>query len=56
MLAGIAEGLNDAEIAATLKPLGKTVFDRIRVEHRYQAIALAREAGLGTAMSFVKQG
>jgi hypothetical protein len=25
------------------------VFDKIRVEHRYQAIVLAREAGLGRA-------
>jgi len=32
------------------------VFDKIRVEHRYQAIVLAREAGLGRAIRLVKQG
>jgi hypothetical protein len=30
------------------------VFDKIRVEHRYQAIVLAREAGLGRAGSLVR--
>jgi hypothetical protein len=31
------------------------VFDKIRVEHRYQAIVLAREAGLGRASSLVRE-
>jgi DNA-binding NarL/FixJ family response regulator len=62
-LEGIAEGLNNAEIAAALKPSGKTVrshitrvLDKICVEHRYQAIVPARGAGLGRAISLVKQG
>ncbi len=55
VLDGIAEGLDNAEIAASLDLSEKTVrnhitrvFDKIRVEHRYQAIVRAREAGLGT--------
>ena len=63
VLEGIAEGLNNAEIAAALKLSEKTVrnhitrvFDKIRVEHRYQAIVLAREAGLGRATGLIKQG
>jgi DNA-binding NarL/FixJ family response regulator len=62
VLEGIAEGLNNAEIAAALELSEKTVrnhitrvFDKIRVEHRYQAIVLAREAGLGRASRLVKQ-
>jgi pimeloyl-ACP methyl ester carboxylesterase/DNA-binding CsgD family transcriptional regulator len=62
VLEGIAEGLNNAEIAAALKLSEKTVrnhitrvFDKIRVEHRYQAIVLAREAGLGRASRLVKR-
>jgi pimeloyl-ACP methyl ester carboxylesterase/DNA-binding CsgD family transcriptional regulator len=54
VLDGIAEGLNNAEIAASLGLSEKTVrnhitrvFDKIGVQHRYQAIVLAREAGLG---------
>ncbi len=54
VLEGIAEGLDNAEIAVSLELSEKTVrnhitrvFDKIRVEHRYQAIVLAREAGLG---------
>jgi pimeloyl-ACP methyl ester carboxylesterase/DNA-binding CsgD family transcriptional regulator len=54
VLEGIAEGQDNAEIAASLGLSEKTVrnhitrvFDKICVEHRYQAIVLAREAGLG---------
>jgi pimeloyl-ACP methyl ester carboxylesterase/DNA-binding winged helix-turn-helix (wHTH) protein/DNA-binding CsgD family transcriptional regulator len=54
VLEGIAEGLDNAEIAAALGLSVKTVrnhitrvFDKISVQHRYQAIVLAREAGLG---------
>jgi pimeloyl-ACP methyl ester carboxylesterase/DNA-binding CsgD family transcriptional regulator len=52
----IASGLDNAEIAQTLSLSEKTVrnhitrvFDKIGAEHRYQAIVLAREAGLGSA-------
>ena len=62
VLEGIAEGLNNSEIAASLRLSEKTVrnhitrvFDKICVEHRYQAIVLAREAGLGRASRLVKQ-
>jgi pimeloyl-ACP methyl ester carboxylesterase/DNA-binding CsgD family transcriptional regulator len=62
VLEGIAEGLNTSEIAASLRLSEKTVrnhitrvFDKICVEHRYQAIVLAREAGLGGASRLVKQ-
>jgi DNA-binding NarL/FixJ family response regulator len=62
VLEGIAEGLDNSEIAASLRLSEKTVrnhitrvFDKIRVEHRYQAIVLAREAGLGRASRLVKQ-
>jgi pimeloyl-ACP methyl ester carboxylesterase/DNA-binding CsgD family transcriptional regulator len=55
VLEGIAQGLDNSEIATSLGLSEKTVrnhitriFDKIRVEHRYQAIVLAREAGLGT--------
>lgn len=54
VLEGIAEGLGNAEIAASLSLSEKTVrnhitrvFHKIGVEHRYQAIVRAREAGLG---------
>jgi DNA-binding NarL/FixJ family response regulator len=54
VLDGIARGLDNAEIATSLQLSEKTVrnhitqvFDKISVEHRYQAIVLAREAGLG---------
>jgi len=54
VLEGIASGLDNAEIAVLLSLSEKTVrkhitrvFDKICVEHRYQAIVLAREAGLG---------
>jgi pimeloyl-ACP methyl ester carboxylesterase/DNA-binding CsgD family transcriptional regulator len=56
VLEGIAEGLDNSEIAASLGLSVKTVrnhitrvFDKICVEHRYQAIVRARDAGLGTA-------
>lgn len=56
VLERIAAGLDNAQIAASLQLSEKTVrnhitrvFDKIRVEHRYQAIVLAREAGLGKA-------
>jgi pimeloyl-ACP methyl ester carboxylesterase/DNA-binding CsgD family transcriptional regulator len=58
VLDGIAKGLDNAEIARSLRLSEKTVrnhitriFDKIRVKHRYQAIVLAREAGLGDASS-----
>jgi pimeloyl-ACP methyl ester carboxylesterase/DNA-binding CsgD family transcriptional regulator len=54
VLEGIAAGQNNAEIAASLELSEKTVrnhitrvFDKISVEHRYEAIVRAREAGLG---------
>jgi pimeloyl-ACP methyl ester carboxylesterase/DNA-binding CsgD family transcriptional regulator len=54
VLEGIAEGLDNSEIAALLGLSEKTVrnhitrvFDKIGVEHRYQAIVRARDAGLG---------
>jgi len=57
VLEGIAEGLDNAEIATSLGLSEKTVrnhitrvFDKIGVEHRYQAIVRARDAGLGTAI------
>ena len=50
----IAEGMDNSEIAATLVLSEKTVrnhitrvFDKIGVAHRYEAIVLARDAGLG---------
>jgi len=56
VLEGIARGLDNAEIAAELAMSEKTVrnhvtrvFDKIGVAHRYQAIVLARDAGLGGA-------
>jgi pimeloyl-ACP methyl ester carboxylesterase/DNA-binding CsgD family transcriptional regulator len=52
----IARGLDNAEIAASLRLSEKTVrnhitrvLDKIGVQHRYQAIVLARDAGLGGA-------
>ena len=56
VLEAIARGLDNAEIAAELVLSEKTVrnhitrvFDKIGVAHRYQAIVLARDAGLGAA-------
>jgi len=56
VLEGIAGGLDNAEIAASLGLSEKTVrnhitrvFAKIGVAHRYQAIVLARDAGLGTS-------
>jgi pimeloyl-ACP methyl ester carboxylesterase/DNA-binding CsgD family transcriptional regulator len=55
VLEAIADGLDNAEIADILGLAEKTVrnhitrvFDKIRVQHRYQAIVRARDAGLGT--------
>jgi len=55
VLERIAAGMDNAELAAALGVSEKTVrnhitrlFDKIRVKHRYEAIVLAREAGLGT--------
>jgi pimeloyl-ACP methyl ester carboxylesterase/DNA-binding CsgD family transcriptional regulator len=60
VLEGIAEGLNNAEIAASLQLSEKTVrnhitrvFDKLCVEQRCQAIVLAREAGLGKASKLI---
>ncbi len=54
VLEAIAQGLDNSEIAASLGLSEKTVrnhitrvLDKIGVEHRYQAIVRAREAGLG---------
>jgi len=62
VLEGIAEGLNNSEIAVSLRLSEKTVrnhitrvFDKLCVEHRYQAIVLAREAGLGRTGRLAKQ-
>ena len=56
----IARGLDNSEIAASLDLAEKTVrnhitrvFDKLGVQHRYQAIVLAREAGLGVSGSLV---
>jgi pimeloyl-ACP methyl ester carboxylesterase/DNA-binding CsgD family transcriptional regulator len=56
----IARGLDNSEIATSLGLAEKTVrnhitrvFDKIGVEHRYQAIVLARNAGLGLAAGLV---
>ena len=62
VLEGIAEGLDNSEIADRYVSPEKTVrnhitrvFDKICVEHRYQAIVLAREAGLGRANKLINQ-
>jgi pimeloyl-ACP methyl ester carboxylesterase/DNA-binding CsgD family transcriptional regulator len=58
VLDGIADGLDNSEIAVSLGLSEKTVrnhitrvFDKIQVQHRYQAIVRARDAGLGTNRS-----
>jgi DNA-binding CsgD family transcriptional regulator len=55
VLERIADGLDNSEIASVLGLSEKTVrnhitrvFDKIQVQHRYQAIVRARDAGLGT--------
>jgi pimeloyl-ACP methyl ester carboxylesterase len=55
VLERIAEGLDNAEIARALGLSEKTIrnhvtriFDKIHVQHRYEAIVRARDAGLGT--------
>jgi DNA-binding NarL/FixJ family response regulator len=55
VLEAIADGLNNCEIATALGLSEKTVrnhitrvFDKIQVQHRYEAIVRARDAGLGT--------
>jgi DNA-binding NarL/FixJ family response regulator len=62
VLERIAEGLDNAQIASALRLSEKTVrnhitrvFDKIGVEHRYQAIVLARDSGLGTVRTAVDQ-
>ncbi len=54
VLEGIAEGQDNSEIAVSLGLSEETmrnhitrVFDKIGVEHRYEAIVRARDAGLG---------
>jgi DNA-binding NarL/FixJ family response regulator len=54
VLDAIAQGLDNSEIAASLGLSEKTVrnhitrvLDKIGVEHRYEAIVRAREAGFG---------
>jgi pimeloyl-ACP methyl ester carboxylesterase/DNA-binding CsgD family transcriptional regulator len=61
VLDGIAAGLDNAEIAASLGLSEKTVrnhitrvFDKIGVQHRYQAIVRARDAGLGMGKRLVQ--
>jgi DNA-binding NarL/FixJ family response regulator len=56
VLEGIAGGLDNTEIAAWLGLSEKTVrnhitriLDKIGVDHRYQAIVRARDAGFGVA-------
>jgi pimeloyl-ACP methyl ester carboxylesterase/DNA-binding CsgD family transcriptional regulator len=63
VLDGIAAGLGNAEIGRSLRLSEKTVrnhitriFDKLSVKHRYQAIVLAREAGLGGGEGPAGQG
>ena len=55
ILEGIAGGLDNADIARSLGLSEKTVrnyitrvFDKLQVQHRYEAIVRARDAGLGS--------
>jgi DNA-binding CsgD family transcriptional regulator len=57
VLDAIADGLDNSEIASALGLSEKTVrnhitrvFDKIQVQHRYEAIVRARDAGLGTRL------
>jgi DNA-binding NarL/FixJ family response regulator len=57
VLEAIADGLDNSDIASALGLSEKTVrnhitrvFDKIQVQHRYQAIVRARDAGLGTRL------
>ena len=57
VLEAIAGGLDNSEIASALGLAEKTVrnhitrlFSKIQVQHRYQAIVRARDAGLGTRL------
>ena len=57
VLEAIADGLDNSEIASALGLSEKTVrnhithvFDKIQVQHRYQAIVRARDAGPGTRL------
>ncbi len=61
VLEAIAQGLDNNEIAASLGMSEKTVrnhitrvLDKIGVEHRYQAIVRAREAGLGMKSKLIR--
>jgi DNA-binding NarL/FixJ family response regulator len=57
VLEAIADGLDNSDIASALGLSEKTVrnhitrvFDKIQVQHRYEAIVRARDAGLGTRL------
>jgi DNA-binding NarL/FixJ family response regulator len=56
VLEGIADGMDNAQLAASLGVSEKTVrnhitriFDKTNVKHRYEAIVRARDAGLGAS-------
>jgi pimeloyl-ACP methyl ester carboxylesterase/DNA-binding CsgD family transcriptional regulator len=56
VLEGIADGMDNAQLAASLGISEKTVrnhitriFDKTNVKHRYEAIVRARDAGLGAS-------
>ena len=60
VLEAIAKGLDNGEIAASLRLSEKTIrnyvtrlFDKIHVKHRYEAIVLARDAGSAVASGSV---
>lgn len=63
VLEGIAEGLDNSELATSLGLSEKTVrnhitrvFDKICVKHRYEAIVRARDAGLGMNSRLTRAG